>query len=481
MNKHLFISSLSAGLLLMPNLKAEKRPNIVLIIADDVSYDDIGCYGNKVVNTPNIDRLALEGMRFDNAFLATSSSSPSRCCIITGKYPHSTGAAELHTPLPESEIPFPLLLKESGYYTAQAGKWHMGPSVHRAFDRYTDENGYDNGDGGEDNWVRFLKERPKDKPFFLWLASHDAHRPWGADEFEINHDPKTINVPLYLADTPETRRDLASYYNEIARFDSYIGKVREELEQQHVFENTLIIVMADNGRPFPRCKTRVYDSGMKTPFIVSWPNSIKNKGSVSESLISAVDIAPTLLELADVQVPSFIQGKSFVEILWDPDKEIRTEIFSEHNWHDYEAYERMVRTKEFLYVFNGRPNLTNCGPADSKTSPSQHSLNILRDKGRLTAAQADVFVAPRPFEELYHVTDDSLQLINLASHPRYQHELEKCRKTLMQWQEETGDTLPENLTKDWFDRETGDPLNVKKERGIMPGVRQFRANATSTN
>jgi hypothetical protein len=99
----------------------------------------------------------------------------------------------------------------------------------------------------------------------------------------------------------------------------------------------------------------------------------------------------------------------------------------------------------------------------------------------LTAAQADVFVTPRPFEELYHVTDDSLQLINLASLPRYQHELEKCRKTLKQWQEETGDTLPENLTKDWFDRETGDPLNVKKERGIMPGVRQFRANATSTN
>ncbi len=444
--------------------------NVLFIAVDDMN-NDLGCYGHPLVKSPNIDRLAGEGMRFENAFLATSSSSPSRCCIITGKYPHSTGAAELHTPLPESEIPFPLLLKENGYYTAQAGKWHMGPSVHRAFDRYTGENGYDNGDGGEDNWVRFLKERPKDKPFFLWLASHDAHRPWGADEFEINHDPKTINVPLYLADTPETRRDLASYYNEIARFDFYIGKVREELERQHVFENTLIIVMADNGRPFPRCKTRVYDSGMKTPFIVSWPNSIKNKGSVSESLISAVDIAPTLLELADIQVPSFIQGKSFVEILWDPNKEIRTEIFSEHNWHDYEAYERMVRTKEFLYVFNGRPNLTNCGPADSKTSPSQHSLNILRDKGRLTAAQADVFVTPRPFEELYRVREDSLQLINLASLPRYQHELGKCRKILKQWQEETGDTLPENLTKDWFDRETGDPLNVKKERGIMPGVK----------
>lgn len=478
MNKQFFLSSLSAGLLLTSGLKAEKKPNIILIIADDVSYDDVGCYGNAVVRTPNIDRLAEEGMRFDNAFLATSSSSPSRCCIITGKYPHSTGAAELHTPLPASEIPFPLLLKENGYYTAQAGKWHMGTSVHRAFDRYTDENGYKNGNGGEDNWERFLHERPKDKPFFLWLASHDAHRPWGADEFadesRRSHDSAEINVPLYLADTPETRRDLSSYYNEIARFDFYVGKVREELERQQVYENTVIIVMADNGRPFPRCKTRVYDSGMKTPFIVSWPSGIKNKGSVSESLISAVDIAPTLMELAGVQIPSFVQGESFVKILWNPNKEIRSFVFSEHNWHDYEAYERMVRTKEFLYVFNGRPNLTNCGPADSKKSPSQHSLNMLRDKGRLTEAQADVFVTPRPYEELYRVREDSLQLINLASLPQYQSELEKCRKILKQWQEETEDTLPENLTKDWFDRKTGDPLNIKKERGIMPGVRQYR-------
>ena len=475
MNKHIFISSISAGLLLTPSLKAEKKPNIVLIIADDVSYDDIGCYGNKAVKTPNIDRLAKEGMQFDNVFLTASSSSPSRCCIITGKYPHSTGAAELHTPLPEAEIPFPLLLKEDGYYTAQAGKWHMGPFAHRAFDRYTDDNGYNNGDGGEDNWIRFLRERPKDKPFFLWLASHDAHRPWGADEFAnkfgISHDPDKINVPLYLADTPETHRDLASYYNEIGRFDFYIGKVREELEKQHVWGNTIIIVMADNGRPFPRCKTRVYDSGMKTPFIISWPEVIKNKGTICKSLISAVDIAPTLLELADIQIPSYIQGKSFVKILNDPQKEIRSEVFSEHNWHDYEAYERMVRTKEFLYVFNGRPNLTNCGPADSKTSPSQHSLNMLRNKGMLTVAQTDIFVTPRPFEELYCVTNDSLQLINLASVPIYRNKLKELRTLLNEWQKETRDTMPENLTKDWFDRETGDPLNIKKERGQMPGIR----------
>lgn len=451
--------------------KAKEKPNIVLIIADDISFDDMGCYGNKIVKTPNIDRLAKEGMRFDNAFLVTSSSSPSRCSIVTGRYPHSTGAAELHTPLPETEIPFPLLLKQNNYYTAHAGKWHMGPSVYRAFDRYTDNNGYDNGNGGELNWVRFLKERDKNKPFFFWLASHDAHRPWGADKFMITHDPDEIEVPLFFADTPETRGDIVSYYNEIARFDYYVGEVRKELERQGVFENTIMIVMADNGRPFPRSKTRVYDSGMKTPFIVSWPNGIKQKGSVSNSLISSIDIAPTLLEIAGVEIINGIQGVSFSAILENPSKEIRQTVYAEHNWHDYEAYERMVRTKNFLYVFNGRPNLTNGGPADSKRSPTQKSLNKVRDEGMLTPAQADVFIHPRPAEELFDLSEDSLQIINVASLPQYQKELTELRILFKSWQQKTGDTMPTDLTKDWFDRETGETTRdgKMKIRGTMPG------------
>lgn len=450
------------GMLVSPLLSiAQTRPNFVLFIADDVSFDDIGCYGNKVVKTPNIDKLAREGVHFTNAFLTASSCSPSRCSIISGKYPHCNGAAELHTPLPPDEIPFPLLLKEKNYYTAQAGKFHMGPSVHRAFDRYTDGNGYNNGDGGENNWVKFLKERPKEKPFFLWLASHDAHRPWGADTFKITHDPAKVIIPPYLADTPETRQDLASYYNEIGRFDYYIGKVREELEKQGVLENTVIIVIGDNGRPFPRCKTRVYDSGMQTPFVVFWPKGMKSKGIQSASLISSIDIAPTILELAGNTAPKEYQGKSFAPVLQNPAAEIRTSVFSEHNWHDYEALERMIRTKDYLYLINARPNLTNCGPADSKTSPAQASLNHLRDLGKLTAAQSDVFISPRPSEELFDVRNDPEQLLNLASVPQYQKKLEEMRGLLNKWRTETGDRTPEKLTPDKFNRETGEPLKEK--------------------
>lgn len=463
--------TLTGSLALPFILQAQERPNIVFIIADDVSWNDVGCYGNDVVKTPNIDRLAREGLRFTNAFLTASSCSPSRCSIISGKYPHSDGAAELHTPLPEKEVSslYPLLLKENNYYTAQAGKWHLGPAAHRAFDRYTDNNGYDNGDGGEKNWVRFIKERPKDKPFYFWLASHDAHRPWGADTFKITHDALKMKILPYFSDTPETRQDMASYYNEIGRFDYYIGKVRNELEKQGVLDNTVIIVMADNGRPFPRCKTRVYDSGMKTPFIVFWPEGIRSKGSQTASMISAIDIAPTILELAGIKPPDEYQGKSFVPVLKNPTAEIRTAIFSEHNWHDYEAHERMMRTKDYLYVLNARPNLTNCGPADSKASPTQHALNQARDDGKLTPAQADVFMSPRPSEELFDVKNDPEQFLNLVSVPEYQEKLKEMRGLLKNWQVVTEDTTPNDLTPDWYDRETGGALKIERKRGTMPG------------
>ena len=454
--------------------QASSQPNIVYIIADDISWDDFGCYGNPVVQTPVIDRLAEEGMRFTNAYLTASSCSPSRCSIISGRYPHNNGAAELHTPLPEDQVPFPLWMKEAGYYSVQAGKSHFGQAALRAFDHAYE--GKEAGSGGEGRWVKCLQERPKDKPFFAWFASYDAHRAWQADDFGTPHDPDQISVPPYLVDSEATRQDLASYYNEIARFDYYIGEVVNELEKQGILENTLILVMADNGRPFPRCKTRVYDSGMKTPFVIYWKGSIIPPGSVCNSLISVVDIAPTFLELAGIEEPDVLQGKSFVPLLKDPSREFRTYVFSEHNWHDYEAHERMVRSRDFLYVLNSRPQFPNGGPADSKRSGSQDDLRKARDAGMLTAAQADVFLSPRPREELFYVHDDPEQLLNLASVSRYQAVLGDFRDVLVRWRTETGDNSPKILTGDGFDRETGQLLPDveafnKVKRGEMPGVR----------
>ncbi len=465
-----FLTGFLTLILFQPLLAQNKEnaPNIILFIGDDVGWNDLGCYGNKAVVTPNIDRIAQDGIRFTNAYLTASSCSPSRTSIISGRYPHNTGSAELHTPLPAEVAIFPELMKKAGYYTAQAGKWHMGDAAKRGFDTIHD-NGKENGDGGEEMWLSTLRERPRERPFFMWFAAIDAHRPWGTNDFSGKNDPNAITPPPFLAQSDTTRQDLAWYYDEITRFDDYIGQVEVELKAQGVLDNTLIMIMSDNGRPFPRSKTRVYDSGMKTPFIVKWNDGLPRKGVVSSSLISVIDIAPTLLELSGVEILPGFQGKSFARVLKNPESEFRNYVFSEHNWHDYEALERMARTKEYLYVLNLRPNLSNPGPADSNSSPSFQDLKAIRDAGQLTAAQADVFMVPRPAEELYDCTKDPLQLVNIASLPEYQKKLKNLRQVLRQWQEETADTAPDALTNDWFDRETGESLAGEKIRGEMPG------------
>ena len=453
-----------------------ERPNVILIIGDDISWNDIGCNGHPTVRTPNIDRLASEGLRFTNTFLTASSCSPSRCSIITGRYPHNTGAAELHTPLPQNQIPFPQILKQNGYYCAQGGKWHMGDTPRAAFDDIQDKWDGKEDPGAEGMWLPQLQNRPKNKPFFMWLASIDAHRDWDDKITLERHDPDDVVVPRYLADQIPTRTDLAKYYDEIARLDFHVGEIEKELARQGVAENTIIIFMADNGRPFPRCKTRVYDSGMKTPFIIKWPKGIRRKGSVCESLVSAIDIGPTVLKLCGLTAGESFQGHSFAPLLTNPRKPFRNVVFSEHNWHDHEALERMARTSDYLYVLNERPQYPNCGPADSNHSLSQEDLIALNKVGALSPEQRDSFIAPRPGEELFDVRRDPEQFENVAGKSDFAAALTEMRELMKRWRKETGDTSPEKLTADWYARITGDPLDIERVRGEMPGAAK---NATS--
>jgi N-sulfoglucosamine sulfohydrolase len=476
MNK-LIILTLFVILINLHIYSQDIRPNVLIFIADDVSWDDLGCYGNKQVQTSNIDKLAAEGILFTNVYLTASSSSPSRNSIMTGRYPHNTGAAELHTEPPVQMISFPELLRKSNYYTVLSGKFHLGQYARRGFDLIHDNLNI-TGDGGEEMWVRAIHERPGNKPFFMWFASYDAHRDWGPNEFSGTHDPELIDPPFYLADGNETRTDLARYYDEIKRFDYYIGEVVNELQTQNVLDNTLIIIMADNGRPFPHSKTRVNDRGMKTPFIVHWPEKIKQP-AICNSLVSSIDIASTILTLANIPIPGQFQGYSFDRLFIKPESEFRNFVFAEHNWHDYEAHERMVRNKDFMYILNSRPLAPQMGPADVIGSPSFDELLLLKNSGKLSTAQADVFIVPRPEEELYDYNRDPLQLLNVASVPEYKGTLYELRKILKEWMQETGDDIPADLTKDWFLREPGyietANYNIRK---VMPGS---RLNAAQNN
>lgn len=445
------------------------RPNIILIIADDVSWDDIGAYGNSRIRTPNIDKLAENGLKFDNVFLAASSCSPSRISILTGRYPHNTGAAELHTPAPVHLSYFPEVLKASGYFTALAGKWHEGAHTARAYDTLLVDRKA-NGEGGEAQWLSLLESTPGNKPFFFWLSPYDAHRIWSEEEsFSQPYSVNDVRVPETLVDDLPTRKDLASYYNEITRLDECVGILVNALEKKGQLENTVIVVMADNGRAFPGSKTRLQDRGVKTPFLVHWPAGIAKRGRSVKALVSSIDIAPTLLFLGGAKVPEMLQGRSFAGLLNSPEMPFRSYVFAEHNWHDYEAYERSVRTEKFLYIVNERPSFANDGPIDANQSPSAQSLKKGLADGTLTTAQREAYLAPRQREEFYNNEKDPLQFSNLAGDPSYQQEKERLRKVLKEWQETTGDDLPKGITKDWYDRGDGSALPEKGVRGDMPG------------
>lgn len=457
-------------------------PNAIIFIADDVSWNDFGCYGNPAARTPNIDALAANGIQFTNAYLTASSCSPSRSSIITGRYPHNNGsAAELHQPI-SAHLPwFPQLLRDAGYYTALSGKHHMKSTKPKSqpvvFDHV--DGGREKGNsGGHANWVSVTRQRPKDKPFFFWFASYDAHRGWDADKqwdesaFGPMHRPDDVIVPPFLVDDKQTREDLASFYNEVTRFDHFIGRVIDELRSQGALDDTLIFILADNGRPFPRAKTRLHDSGMKTALIAHWPAGIRQNGK-ADSLVSVIDLAPTILTAAGVKVPPTMQGVSLKPFFSNPNSEFRRYAFSEHNWHDYEAHGRSVRHANYLLIRNNRPQFAWQGPADSVRSPSHQSLLGGFDKDSLTKAQHDVLLAPRPPVELYDVRQDPNQLNNLAGDSRYasiQNELESVLQT---WSQATADSVPEKISPDTFDRKTGTPLEkspIDLNGVITPGA-----------
>lgn len=434
---------------------AQQPPNFVVLIADDMAWDDCSAYGHPHIQTPHLQRLAAQGMRFDHAYLTCSSCSPSRSSIVTGRYPHATGAGELHQPLPGDQVLLTSHLRAAGYYTAAAGKWHLGPAAKKQFDLVR-EGG---GPGGEDHWVSVLRQRPREKPFFCWFAATDPHRDYQPGAIPKPHRPQDVVVPQIFPDTPAVRADLALYYDEISRFDSYVGKVLDELRDQGVADSTFVVVLSDNGRPFPRCKTRVNVDGVRTPFLVRYPPLAK-AGTTTRALVSTVDLAATILELAGISAGPTFQGVSFAAVLKDPAKGGRTYAFAEHNWHDYRAFERAVYSQQYVYIRNWATHLPGTPPADAVRSPTYREMLRLHEQGQLTPEQAQLFQLPRPEHELYDIERDPHCLHNLSADPAYRSQLEQLQAALAAWQDATNDSFPgvEQLTPDRFDRQSGKRL-----------------------
>jgi arylsulfatase A-like enzyme len=425
------------------------RPNILLAIADDWSWPHAGAFGDAVVRTPAIDRLAREGARFLHAFVAAPSCTPSRAAILTGHYPHRLDeGSQLWGFLPKKFAVFPDLLEETGYHVGFTRKgW--GPGSFEAGGRARNPAG-----PAFKDFETFFRNRPAGKPFCFWFGSQDPHRPYDRGSGEAAGIPlDRISVPPFLPDTPEVRGDLADYYAEVQRFDREVGGILQLLEAAGELDNTLVIVTSDNGMPFPRAKANVYDAGARVPFVLRWPKRVKAGLSV-DRFVSLVDIAPTVLEAAGLKPPAGMNGKSTLGLAAGGSQAGRDRVFVERERHanvragDGSYPIRAVRTRDYLYVRNLRPDRWPAGDPETYFAVGPFgdidggpSKTLLLDR-RADPALTRLFglaTAKRPIEELYDLRSDPWQIDNVAGRGSYTRTTSQLRSVLLEWMRTTGD------------------------------------------
>lgn len=446
-----FLASQSAQASQVPAGSSAALPNIVFLISDDHSVPDLGCYGNPHVRTPRLDQLAREGMRFNNAFVASPQCSPNRSAIFTGCTPHTINTSRLHTPMPPWETTVLDLLRKRGYFTGIFRKHHQGEDFEKKLDFYGDNKA---------PFSAFVEKLPAGKPFFLQFGSTDPHRPYAPGAVTPPHDPAKVTVPPYLPDDPAVRKDLALYYDEIARFDTECGQLLDLLRSRGLLENTLVVVTGDNGLPFPRAKGTLYDPGIQVPMIAWWQGNIA-PGGVRDELLSHVDLTPTWLAAAGIDVPAKVQGRSFLPLLRGEAYEARDAVYSERNWHDTYDPMRSVRTANFKLIFNARPELGYRPSWDLEDSPTWDAIQRWSRRGGLTQQQSRILESSRAALEFYDLRKDPNEFDNAIDRNELEAEVLRHRHLLSQWMHATYDYLPP-LSRQ---ANAGDPTS---SRGLVP-------------
>lgn len=436
-----------------PKEKEMKRPNIVILMSDNHSWNHLGCYGDDVVKTPTIDHLATEGIRFTEAYCSAPSCTPARASMLTGQdIWRLEEGANLWGTLPAKFEVYPDLLEEAGYLVGIEGKgWGPGG---------VEESGRDRNPGGEryDSFEEFYNEREKGQPFCYWFSSRDPHRPFkrnGGKKAGI--DISKIKVPAYLPDTEQVRNDIADYYAEVQHFDKEVASYISLLKEMGQYENTLLIVCSDNGWQMPRGLANLYDFGTKIPLIIHMPERFKG-GRVIEDYVSLNDFAPTFLELAGLEIPSYMNAKSLVNILESENEgvieEDRNFMVTARERHAYvrkggAGYGgRALKTEKYLYIRNyesqewpaGDPPLYGDVDAHMLQYPCGSKMELLVNKD--DAAINPLFelaFGKRPAEELYDMSKDPDQVNNVAGDPAYAEALKAMSAQLTEHLKATGD------------------------------------------
>lgn len=436
----------------------KERPNILFCIADDWAWPHASIAGDKVVKTPTFDRVAREGVLFEHAFVSAPSCTPSRGAILTGQWHwRLEEGGNLWSTLPAKFTVYPDLLEKAGYHIGFTRKaWGPG---------YDEPGGRTRNPAGPKykDFAQFIGARPEGAPSCFWFGSQDPHRPYKWQSgVQSGMKIEDVAVPGCLPDSEQVRTDICDYYWEVQRFDTEVGELLNTLKEKGELDNTLIVMTGDNGLPFPRCKSNLYDRGTNVPLAVRWPAQVKG-GRVVEDFISLSDLAPTFLEICGLKPTGDMTGRSFLDVLTsgksgrvDPK---RDKVFTGMERHtDRRAggvgYPmRAMRTHDYLYIRNFKPDRWPAGDpegyGDIDGSPSKTYMMEHRDEPGVKGLFELAF-AKRPAEELYDLRKDPDQLNNVADRSEYAKSKEKLAGALMAELKATKD--PRGLGKgDIFD------------------------------
>ena len=463
---------------------ASDRANIVWITCEDLS-PHLGCYGDDQANTPTLDKLATEGVRYTQAFANTGVCATARSCLVTGMYASSIGSQHMRctTSLPAFLKTIPQLLRESGYYTGNLSK--------------TDYNfplpeGAWSGLRAKAHW----RNRKANQPFFYVHninTTHESRVRFSEEDFqkltervqpEQRQDPDDVNVPHYHPDTQVIRREWARYYDMITQMDYEVADILKQLEQDGLLENTIVFFFSDHGTGLPRAKQFIFDAGLQVPLIIRFPDKWQHlapgpAGSVSDRLVSFVDFGPSLLSLIGVPIPQYIQGRPF---LGEKSSDPRQYVYGIRDRMD-ERYDmsRTVRGSRYKYHRNYMPYLPHYPWLEyMDLLETSKELRRLSKEEKLTGAHAHFMAPTKPLEELYDIQVDPFELNNLAGSPKHQSVLRDLREVHLDWVRETRDLglVPEQYLRELaessseydYGRSNAYPLERVLETALLMGT-----------
>lgn len=432
-----FLAAGAAGLGLAACSRAAERPNILCLTCEDLS-PVLGCYGDAYAYTPNLDRLAAEGVRFTNAFATAPVCTPARSCLITGIHAVSLGTQNLRCETPLSAVVrcHTEFLREAGYYCTN--------NVKEDYNFRTPAAAWDES-SGKAHW----RNGPKNRPFFSifnFMTTHQSQVRYPPEELEKvsatlapeeRHDPARAPLPPYYPDTPVVRSNVAALYTQVTRMDKQVGDVLRQLDEDGRREDTIVIFYSDHGTGLPRGKRWLHDSGIRVPLIIRFPERHQRlapsaPGTVSDRLVSFVDFPPTLLNLAGLPAPEYMQGRPFLGA--DAGEPNRYVFAARDRVDEVLETSRTVHDGRYQYIRNYLPHRPRMQRSDySEITPIRKELRRLAREGKLSGDARWLMAPEKPPEELYDVSADPHEMRNLAASPEHAEVLDRMRGALREW------------------------------------------------